>query len=58
MIPDDGGLPKRVGSSISKYFFGVLSQYFTYFPTRLQRVLKFQYTFRVPSLFHSSASFA
>lgn len=35
MIPDDNGLPKRVGSSISKYFFGILSQYFTYFPTRL-----------------------
>ena len=35
MIPDNGGLPKCVGSAISKYFFGILSKYFTYFPTRL-----------------------
>jgi hypothetical protein len=58
MIPDDGGLPKRVGSFIIKYSFDILSQYFMYFPTRLRRAVKFQFTFHVLSLIHSSASFA
>jgi len=58
MIPDDGVLPKRFASSNSKYFFGILSHCFMYFPTRLRRVVKFQFTFRVLSLFHGSAPFA
>jgi len=58
MIPDDDGLRKRVGSLIIKYSFGILSQYFSYFPTRLRRAVKFQFTLHVLSLIHSSVSFA
>ena len=58
MIPDDGGPPKNVGFLISKYFFRSLSQYFTYSPRRLRRVVKFQFTFRVLSIIHSGASIA